>query len=291
MQVSEEERLAANREESERSETSNTPLLVGIGIAAVLLIVVAVYIFLKPQQEAEPPVITSPEPVATTPAEVEPPPEVPVREPKEPEFTLPALDQSDSDFRKRMIELNPDIAPWLQTDELVRRGVSFTDGLTRGQLLTKLVSIPPPEGKFQVREENGRLYLAEDNFARYDYLSEIVDDIDPEKLTGLFDLYRPLLEKAYGELGFAADDLGGNIIIGLNQILDVPVIEEPIALEYESVYYTFADPQLEKLTPLQKQLLRMGPETTKIVQQKAEILKQYLLTAPPQSEETTEETP
>lgn len=276
MHVSEEERITDDRKPPPAAKPKANPrLLAGIAVAIVAVLVL-LYFLLKPEPPVE--IVTieekpvqqqqQPEPVA---------PNIPVREPEEPEFVLPPLDQSDPSFRERLINLSPEMAPWLQTDELIRRSVSFTDGLSRGQLLTKLISIPPPDGKFQVEQQGGKLYLDQENFRRYDYLVNIVDAIDAEDMAELFDLYRPLLEKAYGELGYPPNTLGSNIIKALNQILSVPVIRGPIELEHESVYYTFANPKLEQLSALQKQLLRMGPQATQTIQEKAKILKQQLL--------------
>jgi len=43
------------------------------------------------------------------------------------------------------------------------------------------------------------------------------------------------------------------------------------------VNYKFADPSLEALSPLQKQLVRMGPTNTKRVQDKAKEIRGALL--------------
>ena len=56
------------------------------------------------------------------------------------------------------------------------------------------------------------------------------------------------------------------MVAAFDQILAAPVIHEPIALKHESVAYTFADSKLEKLPPIQKTLLRMGPENTETIQ-------------------------
>jgi len=43
------------------------------------------------------------------------------------------------------------------------------------------------------------------------------------------------------------------------------------------VTYKFADKKLEELMPLQKQLLRAGPENTRRIQQQAKALREALL--------------
>jgi hypothetical protein len=60
-------------------------------------------------------------------------------------------------------------------------------------------------------------------------------------------------------------------------VLATPEIEEPIALTRKSVMYKYADPQLEQLTPMQKQLLRMGPDNIRRIKEQARALRAGLL--------------
>ena len=69
----------------------------------------------------------------------------------------------------------------------------------------------------------------------------------------------------------------GILLQAIDRVLSTPIIIEPIELTRESVLYQFADPDLEKLAPLQKQVLRTGPENTQKLQQQALALKNALL--------------
>jgi hypothetical protein len=71
--------------------------------------------------------------------------------------------------------------------------------------------------------------------------------------------------------------MDGIILQSIDNILATPVIVEPLQLVRESVAYKFADPELEALLPLQKQLLRAGPENTQRLQQQAMALREALL--------------
>ncbi len=56
--------------------------------------------------------------------------------------------------------------------------------------------------------------------------------------------------------------------------LEVDVAPEPLpdeepALSKQGNVYTYADPKLEALGPVEKHLLRMGPRNTKLIQAKA----------------------
>ena len=215
-------------------------------------------------------------------------PGIPIIEVVEPNFILPSLDESDGEFRTRLINISEELAPWLQADELIRRGIAFNDGLSRGQVSTSLLSLPSPQGKFKVDATKDGIFISPENFQRYDYIVNIVRSVDVERITHVFHLFRPLLEKAYGELGHDSANLGSALVYNLDQILATPVVDEPIELQLTSVFFTYADPELEKLRPLQKQLLRMGPEATRIIQEKAGYLREMLVSPKNDNLETTE---
>jgi hypothetical protein len=63
----------------------------------------------------------------------------------------------------------------------------------------------------------------------------------------------------------------------LDVILATPEIDDPIPLQHKSVMYTYADPELEKLPSVQKQLLRMGPENTRRIKAQAQLVRNGLL--------------
>ena len=61
------------------------------------------------------------------------------------------------------------------------------------------------------------------------------------------------------------------------QILATPSLPEGAELMRNEANWVYMDPELESLTALQKQLLRMGPENAELVQQKARELRGALL--------------
>ncbi|MDC0004652.1 DUF3014 domain-containing protein, partial [Porticoccaceae bacterium] len=93
----------------------------------------------------------------------------------------------------------------------------------------------------------------------------------------MFHFTRPLLETAFAEMGYRSRQMDGIILQAIDNILDTPIIVERIELTRDSVAYKFSDPDLEALLPLQKQLLRTGPENTQRIQQQAMALKEALL--------------
>jgi hypothetical protein len=105
----------------------------------------------------------------------------------------------------------------------------------------------------------------------------VLTSLDMKSMAQLFHFIRPLLESAFAEMGYRPRQMDGIILQGIDNILDTPIIVERIELTRESVTYKFADPDLEALLPLQKQLLRTGPENTQRIQQQAMALRAALL--------------
>ena len=66
--------------------------------------------------------------------------------------------------------------------------------------------------------------------------------------------------------GFPAEDFDNALIASLDMVLATPVIRTPQALERDVVTYHYVDESLENLPPLQKHLMRMGPDNLERLQ-------------------------
>ena len=85
------------------------------------------------------------------------------------------------------------------------------------------------------------------------------------------------MEQAYSTLGYPQGDFDNALIRSLDKIIATPVIEGDIAIAKKESIYIFVDPELERLSPLQKQLIRMGPNNTALLKQQATALRTGLL--------------
>ena len=121
------------------------------------------------------------------------------------------------------------------------------------------------------------IWLNAGNYERYDDTIDALMSLDTVAAAKMFHLARPLLEASFTEMGYNPRQMEGIILQAIDRVLATPIIVEPIELIHESVFYEFADPELEGLPPLQKQILRTGPENTQKLQQKALALKTALL--------------
>jgi len=191
---------------------------------------------------------------------------------------LPELDSSDEYVRGAIAEQsNNKMTQWLKSDDLIRRSASFMDGLARGTVSEKVFPLGVAEGKFTTHRQDGNIWLNAGNYERYNSVVNILLSIDMQQMANFFHKVRPLLELAFSELGYRPRQMDGIILQTIDNILAAPVIVEPLALTRDSVAYKFADKKLEELMPLQKQLLRAGPENTRRIQQQAKALREALL--------------
>ncbi len=285
MQISPEDRSSTNTTTHKNSTGKFIALVIAVCILGGLG-----YYLLEQQNTIEP--IAKHMPTEDIPPAISPPPtpeipeskakaEIPekvVTEPV-PNFTLPTLDDSDIAAIKQLDQLTPQnkLSSWFHPEYLIRRGVTFIDGLSRGLQLNKMLKVPTPKGQFLAVKEGNKYWLNPKNYQRYDYLATTIESINNNKLIQAFHLFRPLLEEAYGELGYPPQELDSALIAALDQILEAPISEEPVELTRDSVQYKYAGPKLEALTPIQKQLLRMGPTHTQAIQEKAAFLREALL--------------
>jgi hypothetical protein len=218
---------------------------------------------IEPQVSVAPPVPGT----AEQPALALPPaasaPEGPLPEERAP--ALPALDASDDWLRETLAPL---AAPesWLAADQLLRRGATVLAALADGSVPRRSLSALVPADPFPATVANrgaaadNQLYYPDSaGYQRFDPLLGVLLSLPAERLASLYLTVEPLLDQAVGELGdgrTARDLLNG----GLASLMATPVLASPPLLERPGVAYRYADAQLESLSDLQKQLLRMGPE-------------------------------
>jgi len=275
--------------EPKKPGSNNLVFIAGTLIAAIIII--AVLFKAQNQPEYDPELIAiADEPVAEVviqapvvpeaviPEAVEPEPEPPTSSVSTPP-PLPKLDNSDDFIRERLLLISnkPEFAKWVKTDDLLRRTASYADGLSNGVLLSKIFPLSAPEGKFATHSSDGTIWLNAGNYERYDRTINTLISLPMDSMAKMFHFTRPLLENAFSEMGYNPRQMDGIILQAIDVILATPIVAEPIRLTRDSVVYKFADPALESLLPLQKQLLRTGPENTKRIQQQAKALREALL--------------
>ena len=275
-----------------KSSATTSRLILSLGTLASIVIIGGVLYKVQQESFMEAEVLTIPEQSLETPTQVIKVPEAMIpennsleesKEPKKPKIkqpSLPNLDASDQFIRDRLVLLSEkrDLTVWLTTDDILRRSASYLDGLARGVILSNIFPLSSPEGGFSTHRDEQTIWLNAGNYERYDNTVSVISSLDMDLAAQIFHLTRPLLEGAFSELGYRPRQMDGIILTALDQIMNTPVIFEPIQLSRDSVNFKFFDSKLESLTPLQKQLVRAGPENTRRLQKQAKLLRIALMT-------------
>jgi hypothetical protein len=196
---------------------------------------------------------------------------------QEQKFVLTDLLGSDGPFREAIIKVSPGLAPWLNTDQLIRRYVLIANDFSQGLRLEKHMRFLKQAQPFTVEQNGRRTLISNKSYQRYDKLAAAIDAMDVQLIMAVYNKFRPLLLQVFAEFSYPAEHQLEDIFVkAAAEILAAPVIEEPIALVRPSVRYKFADKKLEALSPVSKQMIRMGPENTRIIQNKVRLLVEQL---------------
>jgi hypothetical protein len=175
-------------------------------------------------------------------------------------LVLPPLDASDDFVRDQAGSLSGQLAEWLTQDDLVRRFAVVIDNATNGDYPRRQLGFLAPPEKYPVLQKDDRIFVDPEGYHRFDHFVDVVVSVDAQRGAILLDNLAPLLVPAMKELGQLDPDPVVAMHKGVDQVLTTPVVDGDIELVQPEVVYLYADPKLEALTPLQKQLLRMGPQ-------------------------------
>ncbi len=184
-------------------------------------------------------------------------------------FILPDLDHSDALLREEMTGISPVLSGWLNTDQLVRKYVVIANDFSQGLRLEKNLRFLELDQPFAVDQDNENLFIATKSYQRYDRLAAAINALDVQATLAVYKKFRPLLVQVFREFSYPDEySLEDIFTKAAAVILAAPARDGQIALERQSVRYKFADQQLEALNPVHKQMLRMGPDNTRIIQNK-----------------------
>ena len=251
------------------------------GLILVLLLVIAGGVVLltgiwPPEEESTaPPVIAAPPapPPAPVISEFEepaveptPPPPAPVEEP------LPRLEESDDAVRDAVgdIPLGTAGQQYLVPGNIIERSASLIYLMAQGDVPYKLLPVSRPKAAFPNSDDGTQVVTNPAGFERYDALTQWLQSLDLKSLLSSLEWFIPLFREAWSYYGEdpAAFDMA--VVMTLDLVIATPEIDlsEARLIRKEAVWI-FEDPAIEGLAPIQKQVLRMGPENAEIVKAKA----------------------
>lgn len=262
---------------SQGRPAGKTLVIAGMVAALVAIVLLVLWIF-SPSDEPEPrppeiPQQAEPEP-EPEPEPVEPEESAPPPEPEEPpEEPLPPLGESDEVIREELAQLRngSQLLDLLVTDDVIRKTVRAVTAAKEGALVNKYRPVTELEEPFEAEPVGGptgeneqpRYRMSEESYERYDARVNLLSSMNPESLVAVYQRYYPLLEEAYQEQGVEQGSFHDVVQAAIDNMLAAPIIEKDILLVQPSVMYRYADPELEALPPVQKLMLRMGPDNSR----------------------------
>ncbi len=251
----------------------------GVGVAVLIVGAgAATYVFqrdrgpaVEPVADTPPPTasaVPAPRPVVVAPA-VQTPPAIP----------LPPLDESDIEIRGGLTELlgRDAITQFLNPQRIVRNLVVTIDNLPREKTALQQRPVKPLAGEFVTGGTEEERVLAPENYARYKPFVAAVRAIDAKTLVAMYRGVQPLFQEAYEDLGQPNAFFNTRLLEVIDHLLATPDVAQPIRLVQPSVYFRYADPELEKLSAGQKLLIRMGPENAGIIKAKLREIQAELI--------------
>jgi hypothetical protein len=244
------------------------PPLVPLAVAAVLLLgLVGAYLYLRtPSRE---PAVSSGAPVDQSqrrPAE------------KAEQISLPPLDETDPLVRQLIGRLSshPVVGSWLATDGLLLNFSVVTMRIANRESPAKELGRMGPVGVFRPRTAREDLFVDPSSYRRYDRYAAAVSALDARGVARLYETLKPRINDAYRRMGPPTGDFDPVLEQAIVQLLAVPIVDGDIELVPSGIVYAFLDPKLEELSPAQKHLLRMGPQSVQAIQGKLREIADYL---------------
>ena len=214
----------------------------------------------EPASSVLPPALQPLPPGEPAAASASPPADAPIATPP----PLPPLNESDGFVRSQAAGFElPET--WTKDDDLVRRFAVLIENVGKGEAPPKRLGVLSPAEKFPVRQEGDRFFLDPAGYARYDPYLDRLERLAPASLATFIDLLGPLFDEALLELG-QQNDVDAAALAAIDRVLAAPALDGEIELVRPGLMFEYADPALEALGGLEKQLLRMGPHNTRRLQ-------------------------
>lgn len=233
----------------------------------------------------EPVVREEPAPIIETPAPlpVERPPIdtalIPTPDPIGEVVDLPPLNTSDPFVMERVtgMESGDTLTNFIATEDVVRRFVVFAENVSDGSLPQLDYPVRRLPQAMAVRELDENLYEMQPiSYQRFTPIVDAVAAMEPEQGMAMYRVLKPLLQEAYAEIGFPNRNFDDVVVKAIDEILTARTAEGPFQLVKPKVMYVYADAEVESMSPVEKQLLRMGPENAKKLKAALERYKELL---------------
>jgi len=178
---------------------------------------------------------------------------------------LPPLNESDGAVLTRLagMEMGASLLRMLAPDDIIRKFVVFTYNVAQGELPQVDYPLRDVEGDLVVQEIDNNLYQMQPaTHRRFDNLVDTLVALEPQQAMAVYSALRPLFQEAYAELGLGDGNFDEVLVQAIDRIMNAETATGPFQLIKPSVMYLYAEGRIEDMSPVAKQLLRLGPENT-----------------------------
>lgn len=169
---------------------------------------------------------------------------------------------------------------WLAQGDVIERCVVVIDNLAEGVSPRRRLPFLAPGAPFQTSRRGDRQVIAAASYARHDTFADVIGSVDVASAVRAYRELHGVLEAAYRALGYPEGSLDKVTAAALRRLAAAPVRDGEVVVEAggtgPGALYLYAAPELERLGPVEKHLLRMGPRNTRIIQAKARQLERAL---------------
>jgi hypothetical protein len=183
---------------------------------------------------------------------------------------LPGLDESDDYVRRAAaaVSANPELARWLAQTSLVRTATAVVVNVADGESPRPHLGFLAPARRFAALRRKGRTLADPAGFTGYDGFGDALASVDVALAASSYRLLEPLFDAACRELGHPEGGFRAVLGRAIAVLLETPLPAADAELVPHGPGFRYADASLERLTPAQKQFLRIGPRNARLVQGK-----------------------
>lgn len=174
---------------------------------------------------------------------------------------LPSVQESDQSIQEALNGLfSGTTIKLLFMENFIQRVVATIDNLPEKRLPRAHLPIKAPGGKFLVAGTTEAPQISSRNHKRYNSYLSLLESINHDLAIKIYTHFYPLFQTSYEQLGYQNAYFNDRLVYVIDHLLETPNPPDPIQLSQPAVLFTYADPNLEKLSAGQKILLRIGQE-------------------------------
>jgi len=193
---------------------------------------------------------------------------------------LIALADSDDFIRAALAPLFPGLngMGFWEPENVLQRWVTLINEVADGHVLFKHRWFLTANSSFPVIETENGLLLDPEGYHRFDQMVAAFTDADIDTAMVFLNENKALMDIVFQQFshsdGFTLNKL---FLKSIDMVLAAPIITDDMLVIKKMDRYYFANPDIEGLSGIAKQMIRLGPNNTRSIQDKLKLFKARLL--------------